>query len=107
MPPRRRTRITRTQVRLRRLRRAELQRRRADAAANLRAAAERLAARGPRQSLRIEWRWHNAPYLASGQAPWFRYVLFGEGDFDRYEFPPEGYRIVVGDDGDWSTDSDD
>ena len=99
-------RFSRTQLRLRRLRREEFRRRRSKAAAHLRAAAERLAARGPRRSLRIEWLWYNAPYLASGQAPWYRYVLFGEDDFAQYEFPPVGYRLVVGNDEDWSTDTD-
>ena len=107
MPPRRRARFTRTQLHLRRLRREELRRRRSEAAANLRAAAECLAARRPRRSLRIKWRWYNAPYLVSGQAPWYRYVLFGEDEFAQVDFPPEGYRIAVGFDGDWLTDSDD
>ena len=96
MPPRRRARISRTQLRLRRLRREELRRRRYEAAAHLRAAAERLATRGPRRSLRIEWLWYNAPYLATGQAPWYRLVLFGKEDYDRQGFPPDGYRFVVG-----------
>jgi hypothetical protein len=63
-------------------------------------------ARGPRRSLHIEWRWYNVPYLASSQAPWYQYVLFGEDEFAQFNFPPEGYRIIVGFDGDWSTDSD-
>ena len=75
------------------------------------AAAELLATRGPHRSLRIEWLWHNAPSLAAGQAPWYRLVLFGEEDYDRQGFPPDGYRLVVGgfvvgDDEDASTDTD-
>ncbi len=46
------------------------------------AAAELLATRGPRRSLRIERLWHNAPSLAAGQAPWYRLVLFGEEDYE-------------------------
>ncbi len=105
MPPRRQVRISRTQLRLRRLLREERRRRHSEAAATLRAAAERLAAQGPRRSLRIEWKQFNAPYLAAGQAPWYRYVLFGEDKFNQFEFPPEGFIIRVGADDDYSTDT--
>ena len=46
------------------------------------AAAELLSTRGPQRSLRIEWLWHNVPSLATGQAPWYRLVLFREEDYD-------------------------
>jgi hypothetical protein len=51
------------------------------------------------------------PNLATGQAPWYRLVLFGKEDYDRPGFPPDGYRFVVGgfvvgDDEDASTDTD-
>ena len=106
MPPRRRAYLSRTQLCLRRLRHKDLRRRRNEAAAHLRAAAELLATRGPRRSLRIEWLGYNAPSLTAGQAPWYRLVLFGEEDYDQQGFPPDGYRIVVGDNGDAVTDTD-
>ena len=56
---------------------------------------ELLATRGPRRSLRIEWLWYNAPALAAGQALWYRLVLFGEEDYYRQGFLPDGYRIIV------------
>ena len=106
MLPRRRAHLSRTQLRLRRLRREDFRRRHNKAAAHLRAAAELLATRGPRQSLCIEWLCYKALALAAGQAPWYRLVLFGEEDYYRQGFPPDGYRIVVGDDGDTLTDTD-
>jgi hypothetical protein len=89
-----------------RLRRKDLRRRGNEAAAHLRAAADLIATRGPRRSLRIAWLWDNAPALAAGQAPWYRLVLFGEDDYYQQGFPPDGYRIVVEDNGDTSTDTD-
>jgi hypothetical protein len=50
--------------------------------------------------------WDNTPARAAGQAPWYRLVLFGEDDYYRQGFPPDGYRIVVDDDGDTLTDTD-
>ena len=109
MPPRHRAHLSRTQLRLRRLRRLrreDLWQRCNKAAAQFRAAAELLATRGPRRSLHIEWLWYNAPTLAAGQTPWYRLILFGEDDYFRQGFPPDGYKIVVSDDGDASKDTD-
>jgi len=106
MPPWRQAHPSWTQLRLRLLRREDLRQWRNKAAAHLRAAAELLATRGPRRSLRIEWLWYNAPALAAGQAPWYQLVLFGEEDYLHRGFPPDGYRIVVGDDGDAAKDTD-
>ena len=69
-------------------------------AQHLQNAAARLAAQGPRRSLRIEWRRDNRDLIAAGQAPWYQLALFGEEDYYRQGFPPDGYRIIVGDDGD-------
>ena len=106
MPPWRRAQLSREQLRLRRLRRDDLRRRRNEAAAHLRAAAALIATRGPRQSLCIAWLWDNPPACAAGHAPWYRLVLFGEDDYHQQGFPPDGYRIVVADDEDTSTDTD-
>ena len=105
MPPRRRAQPSRGQLLLRRLRRAERRRRRNEIAAHLRAAAALIAARGPRRSLRIAWLGDNAPARAEGRAPWYRLVLFGEEDYHLHGLPPDGYRIVVADDDDTSTDT--
>ena len=86
MPPWRQAHPSRTQLRLRLLRREDLRQWRNKAAAHLRAAAELLTTRGPRRSLRIEWLWYNAPALAAGQAPWYRLVLFGEENFFQQGF---------------------
>ena len=45
---------------------------------HLRAAAEDVAARGPRRSLRIQYLADNAPLLHQGWRPWYCLVLFGE-----------------------------
>jgi hypothetical protein len=77
MPPRRQAHLSRTQLRLRRLRREDFRRCCNEAVAHLQAAAELLATRGPRRSLRIEWLWYNAPALAAGHAPWYRLACLG------------------------------
>ncbi len=105
MPLRRRAHLSRNQLRLQRLRREDLRRRRNEAAAQLRTAADLIATRGPRRSLRIVWLWNNAPVCAAGQTPWYRLVLFGEEDYYRQGFLPDSYRIIVDDDGDTSTDT--
>ena len=81
MPPWHRAYLSRTQLRLQRLRREDLWRWRNKAAAHLQAAAELLATRGLRRSLRIKWLWYNAPTLAASQAPWYQLVLFGKKDY--------------------------
>ncbi len=106
MPPRRRARLSRNQLHLRRLRHEDFRRRRNKTAAHLRAAAERLTARGPRRSLRIAWLWDNTPDIAAGRAPWYRLILFGEEGYGRWGYPLDGYTVIVGDDGDASTDTD-
>jgi hypothetical protein len=94
--------------RLIRRRQREAQRRQFQATAqHLRNAAARLAAQGPQRSLRIEWRRDNRDLIAAGQAPWYRLALFGEEDYYRQGFPPDGYRIVAGDDGDNQSSDDD
>jgi hypothetical protein len=105
MPPRRLARLSRNQLRLRRLRREDFRRHHNEAAAHLRAAAERLATRGPRRSLRIAWLWDNTPDIAAGRAPWYRLILFGEEGYGRWGYPLDGYTVIVGDDGDSSTDT--
>ena len=44
--------------------------------------------------------------LAAGQALWYRLVLFGKEEYGRHGFLPDGYMIVVGDNGDALTDND-
>jgi hypothetical protein len=105
MPPRRRARLSRNQLRLRRLRREDFRRRCNEAAAHLRAPAERLATRGPRRSLCIVWLWDNAPNIAAGWAPWYRLILLGEEGYGRWGYPLDGYTVLVDDDGDSSTDT--
>ena len=105
MPPRLRAQPSQEHLRLRRLWRDDLRRRRNEAAAHLRAAAALIATRGPRRSLRIAWLGDNAPARAEGRAPWYRLVLFGEEDYHLHGLPPDGYRIVVADDDDTSTDT--
>ena len=85
------------QSRLQRLRREECRRQRNEAAAHLRAAVERIVLRGPRQSLRIKWLRYNAPSLATGQAPWYRLILFGEEGYGCWGYPLDGYTVIVGD----------
>ena len=106
MPPWRRAQLSQEQLRLRCLRRDALRRRRNKAAAHLRAAAALIATRGPQQSLRTAWLGDNALARAAGHAPWYRLVLFGEDDYHLQGFPPDGYRIVVANDEDTSTDTD-
>ena len=106
MPPRRRAQPSQEQLRLRGLRRDNFQRRLNEAAVHLRTAAAFLATRGPQRSLRIAWLWDNPPACAAGHAPWYRLVLFGEDDYHLQGFPPDGYRIVVADNDDTSTDTD-
>ena len=63
----------------------------------LRAAADDVAARGPRRSLRIQSLADNAPFLRQGRRPWYHLVLFSEPGFfqDDKEPPPDGYVIIV------------
>ncbi len=63
----------------------------------LRAAADDVAARGPRRSLWIQSLAANAPFLRQGWRPWYHLVLFSEPGFfqDDEEPPPDGYIIIV------------
>ncbi len=99
MPPWHRAHFSRSQSRLRCLRHEERRRQRNGAAAHLRAAVERIALRGPRRSLRIEWLRYNAPSLTTGQAPWYRLILFGEEGYGSWGYPLDGYTVIVGDEG--------
>ena len=95
MPPWHRAHFSRSQSRLRCLRHEERRRQRNGAAAHLRAAVERIALRGPRRSLRIEWLRYNTPSLAAGQAPWYRLILFGEEGYGNWGYPLDGYTVIV------------
>ncbi len=63
---------------------------------HLRAAAEAVAARGPRRSLRIQYLVDNASLLHQGRRPWYCLVLFGKPEyFQEDKTPPNGYFIIV------------
>ena len=66
-------------------------------AAHLRAAAEDVAARGPRHSLQIQYLADNANLLHQGLPPFYQLILYGEsGYFDNNGPPPwDSYIIQV------------
>ena len=66
-------------------------------AKHLRAAAEDVAAQGPRRSLRIQYLQDNAHLLHHGLRPWYHLVLFGEPGYFKPDRPPppDGYVIIV------------
>ena len=64
-------------------------------AQHLRDAATRIAAQGPRRSLRIEWLQDNAASIAAGYGPGYTFILFGEENYPTDDPPPDGYSIVV------------
>ena len=75
-------------------------------AGHLRAAAEDVAAHGPRRSLRIGYLEDNAHLLHQGQCPWYHLVLFGEPGYFKPDRPPppDGYVIIVTDGNDQDND---
>ena len=64
-------------------------------AAHLRLAAEDVAARGPRRSLRLQYLADNAVLLHQGLPPFYQLILYGEPGYfvDNVPPPPEGYVV--------------